>query len=90
MWPSVEGTVSFRLFHRNLLEGWREMEGDGERGTGGTRRGVKKERRKGGRGEEGKGRREGGGREEGGRREGGDKERLSVHSHTCSCVTCFP
>jgi len=31
MLPSVEGTVSFRLFHRNLMEGWREMEGDGGR-----------------------------------------------------------
>ena len=49
------------------MEGWREMGGDGGRGTGGTRRGVKKERREGGRGEEGKGRSEGGRREEGGR-----------------------
>ena len=34
--PSVEGTVSFRLFCRNLMEGWRE------RGAGGTGKGVKK------------------------------------------------
>ena len=42
MLPSVEGIISFRLFRRNLMEGWGEMGRDGERGAGGTGKGVKK------------------------------------------------
>ena len=46
MLPSVEGTISFRFFHRNLMDGWgrERSRKDRERSEEG---------RKGGRGEEG-------------------------------------
>ena len=74
MLPSVEGAISFRFFHRNLMEGWREMGGDGERVAGGTGKGVK-----GGRVREG--RREGVTRKRWRREEGGDKKRQFVPIH---------
>jgi len=49
MLPSVEGTISFRFFRRNLMDGW------GEVGRERSRRDRERseEGRKGGRGEEG-------------------------------------
>ena len=80
--PSVEGTVSFRLFCRNLMEGWREMGGDGERGAGGTGKGVKKG------GRVGEGRREGVKRKRWRREEGGRRQEKTICPHTCSSATC--
>ena len=78
MLPSLEGTISFRLLHRNLMEGWREMGGDGERGAEGTGKGVKKGGRVGERRREGvkrkRWRREEGGSEEEEMEEGGGRE----------------
>ena len=34
MLPSVEGTISFRLFRRNLMDGWGEMGGEKHEGQG--------------------------------------------------------
>jgi len=54
MLPSVEGTISFRFFRRNLMDGWGEV---GRERSGRERSRRDRERseegRKGGRGEEG-------------------------------------